>query len=179
MYSSVRIFKLQSGVYVINWWCASCLLRFVCPVLWGDLKRLSEASEKYLSDGERQSVLHCFITFISICSVRQRAGRGLTTQKRSRPSTSLFLRAHSETGCERDRNGKWNRAMFDRGMHLLKPVLFRIVYFVLDACKCCAYITYEVVAEMVENSQYLQLYPLTASNPLVLSDTKDMFSFPG
>lgn len=85
----------------------------------------------------------------------KRAGRGLTTQKGSRPSTSLFyghiLRlaaSVTETASE--------TALFDGGMYLLKPLFFlfgsSMLYLTCsDACKCCAYITYEAVAEMVEN----------------------------
>lgn len=82
--------------------------------------------------------LNRLITFILICCVRQGVGRGLTTQKGTRPSTSLFyghiLRlavSVTETASE--------TAVFDGGMYLLKPVLFFffwIIYVVLDMQWC-------------------------------------------
>lgn len=78
------------------------------------------------ADSERQRVLRSLdrlITFILICSVRQRVRRGLKTQKGSRPSASLFY-GHirrlavsvTETASETE--------ILDSGMYLLKLVLF-------------------------------------------------------
>lgn len=56
-------------------------------------------------------------------------------------------------------------AIFDGGMYLPKPVLFfffgsSMLYLTCsDACKCFAYITYEAVAEMVENCVCVALPP--------------------
>lgn len=159
--------------------CGSCLLDLPhSEVTYGGCQRLQrKPATPWCWVTEVQRSFGSLVTLVSICCWWQRPGRGLTAEKGTRPSTSLFMAAFRG----RNRNGNFWRLYVSAEA----PSVFLSVVLYIQLCVCMLFMHniwgcgWNDGKWSVLVAQLPPTHPPTASNLLLLLDTKDIFSFSG
>lgn len=100
-----------------------------CEVTYGGCQRLQRKRSPRCWVTEVQHSFGSLVTLVSICCWWQRPGRGLTTEKGTRPSTSRFMAALRE----RSRNGNlWRLNVSAQALSLF--FLSFVLYIQLCVC---------------------------------------------